>query len=166
MNIIRIAGPLTLWGALALLISGCGGSGDTRPRQPLSGEVSLDGHPLKKGQIVFEAKSKGEGVTAFGQIADGRFSIDREFGPVPGNYVVRIDSIDLLRLAAHAAGNSGQHKHPDRHVSTNLIPSQYNLDSTLTAEVKADASNSYTFKLSSNVATNTKGRVAFSSQHR
>jgi hypothetical protein len=164
MTIIRIAGTLTLWGGLALLISGCGGSGDTRPRQPLSGEVSFDGHPLEKGQIVFEPKIKGEGITAFGQIADGRFSIDRELGPVPGSYVVRIDSIDLSRLA-HSAGKSGKHKNSDRHVSANLIPAQYNVDSTLAAEVKAGVSNSYKFALSSKVAANSKPTVAFGIQH-
>lgn len=164
MTIMRIAGTLTLSGALALLISGCGGSGDGRPRQPLSGEVSFDGHPLEKGQIVFEPKSKGEGITSFGQIADGRFSIDRELGSVPGSYVVRIDSIDLSRLA-HNTSKSGQRKNSDRHVSANLIPAQYNMDSTLTAEVKADVSNSYKFALSSRGATNSRATVAFGSHH-
>jgi hypothetical protein len=154
MKMFRVAGLLILFGTSVLLISGCGG--DMRARQALSGDVALDGRPLEKGQIVFQSKSTGEGVTAFGQIADGHFSIDRETGPVPGGYVVRIDSISLPTYATKKSGhNSGYN---------NLVPSQYNMESTLTADVKADTVNSYKFELASN-AGNPKGKAAYGNRH-
>ncbi len=152
MKIFRIAGRLILFGTSVLLISGCGGS--MHARQALSGDVALDGRPLEKGQIVFQPKSTGEGVTAFGKITDGHFSIDREFGPVPGDYVVRIDSISLstrTKKAAQAGYN-------------NLVPSQYNMESTLTADVKADTLNSYKFELASN-AGNPRDKAAYGNRH-
>ena len=103
MKMFRIAGRLILFGTSVLLISGCG---DMRSRQALSGDVALDGRPLEKGQIVFQPKSTGEGVTAFGKITDGHFSIDREAGPVPGDYVVRIDSISLSTRATKKPGHT------------------------------------------------------------
>jgi hypothetical protein len=153
MKMFRIAGLLILFGTSVLLISGCGG--DMRARQALSGDVALDGRPLEKGQIVFLPKSTGEGVTAFGKITDGHFSIDRETGPVPGGYVVRIDSISLSTHAAKKPGHTGYN---------NLVPSQYNLESTLTADVKADTVNSYKFELASN-AGNPKGKAAYGNRH-
>jgi hypothetical protein len=143
---------LLLTAGLALSIVGCGGAeADTRPHQAISGEVTLDGAPLQQGQITFEPKSKADGVGAFSKISDGRFSVSRNEGPVPGGYFVRIEAIDPSTVPATAPRKPGEPKQFDPPSPKSLIPAQYNTETELDAEVKADSSNTYKFELSSKV---------------
>jgi hypothetical protein len=68
--------------ALGLAV-GCSGSGDDLPREPVSGTVTLDNQPLASGTISFIPVA-GQGGGG-GTITDGKFSIAREGGLVPGS---------------------------------------------------------------------------------
>jgi hypothetical protein len=151
-RVLLCAGYLFLTASLAVSIPGCGGSDqDTRPRQAISGEVTLDGTPLVEGQITFDPKSKADGVPAFSKITDGRFSIDRDAGPTPGKYFVRIEAIDPSTAPAAAVKKPGEIRKFDLPGPKSIIPPQYNTATALDAEVKADAPNTYKFDLSSKV---------------
>ena len=82
---------------VGLMAIGCSGEvGDDKPREPVSGTVTLDGQPLPEGIILFApAGGPGEAVaSATGKIENGQFSIPRTQGPVPGNYKVSISHTD------------------------------------------------------------------------
>ncbi len=69
---------------------GCG----TKPgRQSLSGHVSYDGTPLPYGQIQFDPDTaKGhKGPQGAGEIRDGQYHTNPDYGPVPGPHIVRIN---------------------------------------------------------------------------
>ena len=150
MRFILAVGSALLTGCLALGGLGCGGEDvDTRPRQAISGEVTLDGKPLEDGELTFDPKSRAEGVPAAGKIVGGHFSIDRNEGPVPGSYFVRINAIDPSTVPARAARKPGEPKPFDSPSPKNLIPLRYNTDTELAAEVKAGSPNTYKFELSS-----------------
>jgi hypothetical protein len=154
-KIILSTVPMVLTACLASSIPGCGSSdGDTRPRQAISGEVTLDGSPLADAQITFDPTSKADGVPAFGKITDGQFSLDQTEGPPPGKYLVRIDAFDRSTAPATAVKKPGAVGRFDLPGPRSIIPSRYNSDSKLDAEVKADAPNTYKFELSSKVDKN------------
>jgi len=58
-----------LVGLLALTFTGCGDSGST-----ISGAVTYDGQPIKKGNITF-TPANGKGQTVGGDIIDGRYNV-------------------------------------------------------------------------------------------
>lgn len=66
---------------LILLLAGCGGSG-------LSGSVSYNGQPVKKGYISFDPVD-GKSPTAGGEITNGAYSV-KKIGP--GKYKVRVQA--------------------------------------------------------------------------
>lgn len=75
-------------GAIALLASGCGG----KPSE-VSGTVTLDGVPLKRGTVGFAPV--GGGMRASGPIeSDGSYSLstNRDAGLEPGEYTVSVVS--------------------------------------------------------------------------
>ncbi len=54
------------------------GGGDGLDRQPVSGSVSLDGAPLKEGQIqFFPASNSAEAIATGGAITAGKYSIPK-----------------------------------------------------------------------------------------
>jgi hypothetical protein len=120
------------------LMAGCG---DPHARQAASGTVSFNGQPLDQGRIHFAPVSKGA-TESGATIEDGKFSIPRESGLVPGTYKVSIFSYD--RKGAKVAseeipGDRGGKQFKER------IAAKYNVKSTLTAEVTAGGSNTFTF---------------------
>ncbi len=133
---------------LALLcgpLVGCAGS-DGLPREAVSGTVTLDGQPLPDGAIQMIPVDKKDGIAAGAIIKDGKYEIEREKGLVPGQYRVVINS-GQAPAAAPADGPPGPVVASD--TPKELIPSQYNLESTLTADVKAGTPNSFPFDLKS-----------------
>lgn len=79
---------IVLGAALALCL-GCGGGAN---RQSLSGRVTYDGEPLAYGQIQFDPDTaKGHtGPQGAGEIRDGQYRTNPNYGPTPGPHVVRI----------------------------------------------------------------------------
>ena len=133
--------------ALISLGMGCG-SGDGLPRQPISGTVTLDGQPLATGSIAFRpADAAGPGVPVGAQIDGGSFSIARAVGPTPGTYHVAISSPQEGKATAKTT--SAQPGDGDSPPAFDLIPPQYNAQTTLQAEVGAGKSNDFRFELKS-----------------
>jgi len=132
---------------MILAFAGCGG-GDGLDRQPITGQVVFDGQPLKEGEILFfPTSATGKDAVATGaHISGGSYSITRENGPIPGNYKVQITA---------AGGAQAPPANADAMPGTGpihakeLIPAKYNVQSTLTADVKSGETNKFDFTLSS-----------------
>jgi hypothetical protein len=130
----------------ALAVAGCLRSGDELPREPVSGTVNLDGQPLAHGSIQFTPARTDGGTPVVGgsPIENGRFSIARENGLVPGEYKVAIYSAEQKEAATS--------KGPIRKgtvLAKERIPAKYNSMSKLTAEVKKGGSPELKYDLES-----------------
>ena len=113
---------------MALLCAGTG-CGPSHPR--IEGTVTLDGVPVDGGSISFFQGSGAGSDKGHAPVAGGKYVIegDRARNLAPGNYTVRIFWLQLL-------GNPGS-KYVDASAPVKqLIPPQYNDQSTLTREVK------------------------------
>jgi hypothetical protein len=134
--------------ALAAMLSscvpGCSGSGDgALPRKAISGTVNFAGSPLKSGQIQFQPTS-GDAVTAGAAgIEEGAFALAESEGLIPGSYKVTITSAAAAAPKQAAGVMPGDSAPPPKEP----IPSKYNAKSKLTAVVKADEANTFTFDL-------------------
>ena len=130
--------------AFGLAPAGCGGARDDLPREPVSGEVTLEGEPLTKGAILFRP-SGGTGPTtdAGGLIRDGSYSISRGEGPVPGSYKVLITE-EVDRAPAQAPGGE-LNLRPE--AKTSRISKKYNTQSILVATVKPGEANTFDYEL-------------------
>jgi hypothetical protein len=129
----------------ALALSACGPARvDDLPRQAVSGKVTLDGRPLGRGTILFQPTS-GLPTPAMVSITGGSYSIPTAHGLVPGSYKVSISSSENSGPAEKFGEAPG--KTPP--LPKELIPPQYSTATTLTAEVKEGASNSFDFDLTS-----------------
>jgi hypothetical protein len=129
------------------LVAGCAG-GDELPRESVWGTVTLDNQPLATGVIQFSPADKAAGAalnSAGGQITDGKFSISREQGLVPGKYSVAINAASKTERTKPAQVGAG--KMSD--LAKELIPAEYNSATTLTADVKKGGGNDFTFTLDS-----------------
>jgi hypothetical protein len=130
-----------------LFLTGCGSSGKgLGARAAVQGKVTLDGQPLKLGDVMFVPdETKGtKGPPAVGSIdASGVFTLttDREShddGALVGFHRVRVFAVP-------------QPAKPEDPPPPSLIPLRYNDEATsgLTAEVKAGQDNTIDLKLSS-----------------
>jgi hypothetical protein len=124
-------------GILLGLAAGCSDSTptDSLARVPVWGTVSLNGTPLTQGTVQFEPAPGTKGVTAVGEVSDGKFSIEKTIGPVPGKYLVKISSRPGAKLKAGEAPGGVPKPDPE------MVPPQYNTKSKLEEEVKAGGSS-------------------------
>ena len=131
-----------------LTISGCWGSGDDATREPIAGTVTLDGKPLATGTIQFfpaQTSPSGFAIPGGATIKNGKFSIARDLGLVPGNYRVSIYSGSTTgERPAADVGPGRVSKFPKE-----LIPHKYNALSTLTADVPKGGLSDLRFDLQS-----------------
>jgi hypothetical protein len=123
---------------------GCG-STDSLPREPVSGSVSVEGKPLAKGLITFLPSDPNVPTQGGGVITDGEYSIPKDQGLVPGKYKVVISAPESNGQAIVDKTNDMPGMAPT--LAKEAIPSQYNKDTRLTAEVTAGGKNVYEFKL-------------------
>lgn len=130
-----------------LFLAGCGGPTNKHGRLPISGTVTLDGVPLKAGLVVFEPKS-GQPTQSGGLIANGRFDVPESAGAAPGSY-----SVAIYAGAEPPKGNfepgTPEYEAAAQQVRGVQVPSRYNIDTTLSCEVKAGEENKFTFDLTS-----------------
>lgn len=79
--------------ALAL---GCSGGSQGPPRYDLSGEVTYDGQPIRKGMLTFapEVEQGNSGPGSGAVIKDGRFTTPPKKGHVGGPHRIRIVGYD------------------------------------------------------------------------
>jgi hypothetical protein len=128
--------------SLGIATTGCTGSGDDLPREPITGTVTMDGQPLPEGAIQFSPTgdtTKGTAVGANAEIKDGQFSIAREDGLVPGTYKVSISHAELKEATAKGKTNTKvDTKIPSRtkSIGPELIPAKYNAQSEHKTENK------------------------------
>src|SRR5262245_28257282 len=78
---------------LFLAVTATAGCTDPNARQAVSGTVSFKGQPLDQGRIHFAPLGKGA-TEAGATIENGRYSIPRDLGLVPGTYKVSVFSYD------------------------------------------------------------------------
>lgn len=132
---------------LLALSSGCG-KGDGLDRQAISGSVTLDGTPLKEGQIqFFPAANTKDAIASGAKITGGSYSISREEGLIPGSYSVQVTASGGEQ--APPEGSDGMPGTGPKH-DKELLPAKYNAKTTLKAEVKAGEANKFDFPLTSN----------------
>lgn len=135
--------------ALALLAAGCGSDRPELAR--VKGTVTLDGKPLSKGTITFEAVGKrpATGTIENGQITEVT-TYDAGDGVPVGSHKIAISATEAPASAVVA--NPGEAKAPraDYMTGKSLIPTRYNdpTASGLTAEIKS-GENTVEFKLTS-----------------
>lgn len=128
---------------LAVSTAGCGAD-DGLGRLPISGTITLDGKPLQHGLIQFQPTSDRQPVAAGGFVADGKYAIARESGPVPGTY----------RVTITAAGEPSKPAEDDipgglPPAGKELVPAAYNSNSQVDAVVKADGDNVFNLDMKS-----------------
>ena len=120
--------------ASLLLITGCGGGSDAPTTVKVEGTVTFDGEPLSKGSIVFDPVD-GKGGSSAGGIENGKFMFDSQLGQ--------------KKVLISASRDTGEKDQYDEPITESYIPAQYNSETTLTANVKADGENKFSFELKS-----------------
>jgi hypothetical protein len=139
-NFVQLRSVVLAAVGLAVAI-GCGHHGPRRV--PIEGTVTLDAKPLAEGEIRFRSLSADTTVIVPAKIADGRFTVPEAGGPMPGKYRVEIE-------VAQKTGRKVPHPMlPERLIDemTESLPTKYNYQSTLTAEVTAAGPNRFEFPL-------------------
>ena len=135
--------------ALPLLIlahtAGCGSS-DGLDRQAVSGTITLDGSPLPTGTIRLDPTSQNAGTQLSAMISNGKYSLSKAEGPVPGTYKVQISSTEDPKFALPAGKTPGEAPVP---VAKEKVPDKFNVNSSLTMTVKAGQTEPIDFSLSS-----------------
>jgi hypothetical protein len=74
----------------ALLLCGCGAA-----TCRITGEVTYDGEPVKKGTITF-TPADGKGQTVGGEVLDGRYRVEIA---VPGPKLVKVEAVKEVPFA-------------------------------------------------------------------
>jgi hypothetical protein len=145
----RLGSGVFVCAALGVLV-GCSASGDGLPREEVSGSVTFDGRSLANGSISFipaGGPSAGGDTTPGGStITDGKFSIPREAGLVPGTYNVAIYASDQ-GAAPRPARVGAAPKASER--PKQLIPAKFNSNTELKSEIKKGGGNDLTFSIQS-----------------
>jgi len=80
-----------------IVLSGCQ---KTFNRQPLEGELSYNGSPVKIGSVTFIPVNVEGPTTISAEVKDGKFLVPKENGLVPGSYTVRFSALDRLAIAS------------------------------------------------------------------
>jgi hypothetical protein len=138
---------------VTVVLCGCGGSEQELPRAKVSGHVTLDGKPLPEGVIRFIPTGEAQGPKTSAVIAEGRFLLEEEQGPVVGTHRIIIESTDnggyapddeeaIPRLRASGV----------KRINVVRVPAIYNSRSTLTETVSTEGPNEFTFDLKSKAA--------------
>lgn len=154
----------TLFSIALTCVAGCGGGGPAGgvPVYSVSGTVMMNGTILPEATVVFSPTGDQPAATGTTD-AEGKFTLTTyEFGDgaAAGSYQVMVTKIltpaesggaDGLDDAGHEeaeAAASGHDKKGDG-PGNNLVPGKYSTaDGTpLSAEVKADGENSFTFEI-------------------
>jgi len=120
----------------------CGGCGSSSGRRAVKGTVTYQGKPLENGTITFQTTTTPPVMAGGSVIQDGKYDISAEKGLEPGTYRVLISAAGPPAKQTPAERAAGASPH-----ASELIPARYNTETTLTAEIKAGASDPVDFKL-------------------
>jgi hypothetical protein len=110
---------------LGLLV--CFGCDTAKDRVVVTGNVTFDGVPVEDGLIKFKPMPETQGNLTMAFIKNGTFAVEGTGGVPFGNHRVEIFSFGVGHTAA------GER--------TQLLPTKYNSQSELTAEVTAQTTN-------------------------
>lgn len=108
-------------------------------REALSGTVSVEGAPLEAGAISFDPTEPG-GVTSGAPIENGEFEIEEVRGLPPGTYLVRV-----YAGGEEAEMEAGVPPGAPPPPAKELVPPEWNRNSTHTIEITADGENTFEF---------------------
>lgn len=125
-----------------LLLMAFWGCGSGEVFYPISGAVTVDEQPLKKGVITMFPV--GVGTTVGGEILEGRFSLPVDKGPSVGKYRVEIVA---FKSSGKKEFDVDLNKQID--VEVQYLPAKYNTNSVLECEVTKGGKNEFEFKLNS-----------------
>ncbi|MBP3960217.1 hypothetical protein J8F10_33740 [Gemmata sp. G18] len=115
-------------------LAGCGGP----PRAEVTGTVTLDGVPVENGIIQFYPAG-GAGQSAGGGIENGKYKVDASVGE--------------MTVTINASKVVGKHKlfdtkeSPEVDTIQELVPPEYNKQSTLKITLKPGVNESVNFEL-------------------
>lgn len=131
--------------AMLLLLPPCGACRPGNPLhlQPVSGSVTLDRQPLDSGTIQFVPADATKGLLSGALIDQGKYSVPVDKGLPPGKYTVRIFSAGAVANAPSSPPGSEVSR-----PAKERIPTKYNVQSQLTAEITGGA-NTFNFELTS-----------------
>lgn len=124
---MKVSVTFLLMALLGFSLAGCGNPGGISGTIPVTGTVQIDGVPLEEGTISFTPKTPGGGQPATGQIKEGNFTMLTSAsspGVIPGEYQVRIISLDLGTAQALPPGVPPDPNAPPPEVLS-LIPKKY-----------------------------------------
>ncbi|QDS86882.1 hypothetical protein EC9_10570 [Rosistilla ulvae] len=124
---------LILLVASSAISLGCTQENSEPTRVDVSGEVMIDGKPLPKGFIYF--KTIAEGVIDSTEIVDGKYAGQVE----PGSR-----RVEIVAYRPVSGGTPGMDASEE-----NYIPTKYNLESELTADVLTTGPNTFQFEVTS-----------------
>ena len=129
--ILRLS-VILCWCGVFTSLCGCGPSGPVL--YGVTGTVTVDGERLDQGHIAFDP-ADGKGDVYDGEVAVGQFSLTMEAGP-------KVVSVRAYRPSDHPGPGGSQN-------FDQYLPPQYNTQSKLTVDVKADGVNTFDFDLQS-----------------
>lgn len=115
------------------ILVGCGG----KETVGVTGKVTFDGVPVEKGEVSF-IPADGQGAAAGGVIENGSFAFESK----PGSKRVEIRASRALPPERQTNPDMGL-------MFEDYIPSRFNRESTLTAEVKTGSAQTFDFNLTS-----------------
>lgn len=122
--------------ALTAVVCGCGNKTDAPDRFPVTGKVTWNGKPLPEGELSFVAVKGGS--TDVATISGGNYLLETTAG------AKRVEIRSFQSTADPQIDPATGTSVPDR---TQIIPQQYNDQTTLTADVTADSENRVNFDL-------------------
>lgn len=108
----------------------------------MSGAVTLDGAPLKRGVITFFPI--GPGTTVGGEVIEGKFALARESGATPGKY-----RVELVAFRPSGKTELDIDTNSQVDIELQILPPRYNNKSELTCDVVESGKNEYSFELKS-----------------
>ena len=123
-----------------LVLSGCSDGGDEPERVVVSGKVTWQKNEVKDGIIRFICDS---GPSAQGPIRDGSYLIDYKGGVPVGNCRVEVEGFEEQDIKDSGSTLIAMPKK----VGIQIIPQQFNRESTLRVEIAAGKVNEHDFHL-------------------
>lgn len=127
---------LVIAAALCAAVVGCGPSKPPREMQDVSGSVTLDGEPLAEGEIYFKTPAKGE--VDILPIENGQFQGEVGVGP---------RRVEIY--AYHEKEVVPMPGEPPEKTRENYIPTRYNVQSTLSADISSETTVPLEFEVRS-----------------
>jgi hypothetical protein len=129
--------------ATLLVVAGC--SDTTEGRQAITGTITLKGVPLDQGLIEFlPQEADKDGTRGGAMIKDGKYSIPREQGLLPGKYKVVINAAATKLADPEPGVPPGPTKVAPK---KNRIPPEYNRATQQVVAVTKGGPNQFDFTI-------------------